>query len=397
MAAPAALSPLAPKKYPTLPAIAGVRFATSAAGVRYQGRTDVCWRCSTRGPGRRRVHPLEVPSAPVDWCRERSRAARRGRWSSIPATPTPSPASRRRGGDWSAEAAAKASAAAERDFHGLDRRDRRAARRNADRPRRSTDLADAAGRTRCGRRQGDHDHRHLPKVATASAEIDDVDVTINGIAKGAGMIAPDMATMLAFVFTDAAIGRRRCRRCCPRRSIARSTPSPSTATPRPTTRCCCSPPAPRRRARAGSRMPATSGSPTSAGRSTSSCSTSPSRWCATARARASSSRSPSPARQRQGGQAHRPVDRQFAAGQDRVAGEDANWGRIVMAVGKAGEKAERDQLDVWFGEIRVAHDGLRDPGLRRGRQPRLHEEARGRDHRRCRHRPRPRPRCGPAT
>jgi glutamate N-acetyltransferase/amino-acid N-acetyltransferase len=42
------------------------------------------------------------------------------------------------------------------------------------------------------------------------------------------------------------------------------------------------------------------------------------------------------------------------------AGEDANWGRVVMAVGKAGEKAERDKLDVYFGKIRVAHDGARD-------------------------------------
>ena len=44
-----------------------------------------------------------------------------------------------------------------------------------------------------------------PKLATRKAEIDGVEVTINGIAKGAGMIAPDMATMLAFLFTDAAI------------------------------------------------------------------------------------------------------------------------------------------------------------------------------------------------
>jgi glutamate N-acetyltransferase / amino-acid N-acetyltransferase len=43
------------------------------------------------------------------------------------------------------------------------------------------------------------------------------------------------------------------------------------------------------------------------------------------------------------------------------AGEDANWGRVVMAVGKAGEKAERDKLDIFFGKIRVAHEGMRDP------------------------------------
>jgi glutamate N-acetyltransferase/amino-acid N-acetyltransferase len=43
-----------------------------------------------------------------------------------------------------------------------------------------------------------------------------------------------------------------------------------------------------------------------------------------------------------------------------IAGEDANWGRIVMAVGKAGEKAKRDRLSIYFGDVRVAHKGLRD-------------------------------------
>ena len=44
-----------------------------------------------------------------------------------------------------------------------------------------------------------------------------------------------------------------------------------------------------------------------------------------------------------------------------VAGEDANWGRVVMAVGKAGERAERDRLAIWFGSFQVAAEGLRDP------------------------------------
>jgi glutamate N-acetyltransferase/amino-acid N-acetyltransferase len=44
-----------------------------------------------------------------------------------------------------------------------------------------------------------------------------------------------------------------------------------------------------------------------------------------------------------------------------IAGEDANWGRVVMAVGKAGEPANRDKLSIWFNGIRVAHKGYRDP------------------------------------
>ena len=49
-----------------------------------------------------------------------------------------------------------------------------------------------------------------------------------------------------------------------------------------------------------------------------------------------------------------------------IAGEDANWGRVVMAVGKAGEPADRDRLSIWFGGIRVAHKRRARPGLRRG-------------------------------
>ena len=44
-----------------------------------------------------------------------------------------------------------------------------------------------------------------------------------------------------------------------------------------------------------------------------------------------------------------------------IAGEDANWGRVVMAIGKAGEEADRDKLAIWFGGVRVAVAGERDP------------------------------------
>jgi len=44
-----------------------------------------------------------------------------------------------------------------------------------------------------------------------------------------------------------------------------------------------------------------------------------------------------------------------------IAGADANWGRIVAAIGKSGEKANRDRLSIWIGGVRVAHKGLIDP------------------------------------
>ena len=47
-----------------------------------------------------------------------------------------------------------------------------------------------------------------------------------------------------------------------------------------------------------------------------------------------------------------------------IAGEDPNWGRIVMAVGKAGEAADRDRLAIWLGDILVAKDGEVAPDYR---------------------------------
>ena len=211
----------------------------------------------------------------------------------------------------------------------------------------------------------DHDHRHVPQgrhrraSRSASAE-----VTINGIAKGAGMIAPDMATMLAFVFTDAPIaapalqallaeggralvqrdhrrqrhldlrhaagvrhrrgrGARRAGDRRRRRSAARRVPSrarQTAAQPRPAGGA-------RRRGRAQVRRGQGRGRGDAAS--------------AAKRIALSIANSP--------------------LVKTAIAGEDANWGRVVMAVGKAGEKAERDKLDIFFGDIRVAHQALRDP------------------------------------
>ena len=70
MAAPAPLSPLAPKTYPALPPIAGVRFATVEAGVRYAGRTDVMLALFDRPAAVAGVFTRsKCPSAPVDGCR----------------------------------------------------------------------------------------------------------------------------------------------------------------------------------------------------------------------------------------------------------------------------------------------------------------------------------------
>jgi len=47
-----------------------------------------------------------------------------------------------------------------------------------------------------------------------------------------------------------------------------------------------------------------------------------------------------------------------------IAGEDPNWGRIVMAIGKSGAFADRDKLSIWFGDVLVAKDGWVNPDYR---------------------------------
>ncbi len=79
------------------------------------------------------------------------------------------------------------------------------------------------------------------------------------------------------------------------------------------------------------------------------------------------------------------------------AGEDANWGRVVMAVGKAGEKAERDKLDIFFGDIRVAHEGQRDPDYGEAAASAYMKKPEDRHRASTSTSARRRQRCGPAT
>ena len=76
-----------------------------------------------------------------------------------------------------------------------------------------------------------------------------------------------------------------------------------------------------------------------------------------------------------------------------IAGEDANWGRVVMAVGKAGEPADRDRLSIWFGGIRVAHKGARDPAYDEAAVSQAMKSREDRAQGRARPRPRQRPRA----
>jgi glutamate N-acetyltransferase/amino-acid N-acetyltransferase len=366
MAAPAPLSPLAPRTYPGLPPIEGVRFATAAAGVRYAGRTDVMLALFDAPATVAGVFTRSrCPSAPVDWCR-----ANLARGQARALVVNSGNANAFTGGLGAAAvaevaaAAGKATGAAPGQVfmastgvigEPLDASRIAAVLESLAAAARPDGLMEAA--------RAIMTTDTFPKVATARARLGDAEVTINGIAKGAGMIAPDMATMLAFAFTDAPIAAPALQALLGK-SVDRSfnciTVDSDTSTSDTLLLFATGAAASR-----GAPEIADPADPRLAGFR-----------------RALDALLLDLAHQvvRDGegarkfiavkveGAASRRAARRIALSiansplvKTAVAGEDANWGRVVMAVGKAGEKAERDRLAIHFGTIRVARDGLRDP------------------------------------
>src|SRR5579885_737423 len=201
-------SPLAPQRAAQLPPLAGVRLAAGACGVRYQGRSDVCLMAFAPGTAIAGVLTRSLcPSAPVQWCR---RALRGGRVRAVLVNSGNANAFTGRLGEASVRRCAAATAAAlgcrrEEVFLastgviGEPLPDERITAKLAEL---SAGLAeDAWAEAAAAIMTTDT----FPKLATRTARIGRAEVRINGIAKGSGMIAPDMATMLAFVATDARI------------------------------------------------------------------------------------------------------------------------------------------------------------------------------------------------
>ena len=363
MAAPAPLSPLAPKTYPALPPVAGVRFATIAAGVRYEGRTDVMMALFDRPAAVAGVFTRsKCPSAPVDWCREHLKG---GRARAL--IVNSGNANAFTGGVGAsavahvAEAAAKATGAQLSEIfmastgvigEPLD----------AQRITRVIDslIAEARADALPAAAKAIMTTDTYPKIATARVKLGEGDVVINGIAKGAGMIAPDMATMLAYVFTDADVAPGALQAMLSKsveRSFNAITVDSDTST-------------------SDTLMAFATGAAQGAVRIEDAADP---RAAAFRRALDKLLRNLAHQVVRDGegarkfitvnveGAATRKAAKRIALSiansplvKTACGGEDANWGRVVMAVGKAGEKAERDKLDISFGKIRVAHAGQRD-------------------------------------
>ena len=359
------VSPLAPVNVPDMPAIPGVRLATAAAGIRYAERTDVLLALFEPGTAAAGVFTRsKCPSAPVEWCRAHLKAAKPR--ALVVNSGNANAFTGKSGRDackFTAQIAARAVGCNPDDvflastgvigeplkaeaFNGV--MEGMVARAQAD------DFPAAA--------RAIMTTDTFPKVATATAKIGKAKVTINGIAKGAGMIAPDMATMLSFIFTDAAISASALQTLL-KDGVADTfnavTIDGDTST-------------------SDTLMMFATGQATGGPR-----------IVRAADPRLKNFRkalhtvladlSEQIARDGEGarklveivveGAVSKSSARRIAMSiansplvKTAIAGEDANWGRVVMAVGKAGEPANRDKLSIWFGGIRVAHKGARDPG-----------------------------------
>jgi glutamate N-acetyltransferase/amino-acid N-acetyltransferase len=203
----------------------------------------------------------------------------------------------------------------------------------------------------------------FPKGAAAIVGMNRTAVTICGIAKGAGMIAPDMATMLSFVFTDAPIAPAVLRSLL-REGVENSFNAVTIDGDTSTSDTLLAFATGAAKARGVEKIAKLSDPRLNAFRKGFNA--------------VLADLAEQVARDGEGarklveitveGAVSKRSARRIALSiansplvKTAIAGEDANWGRVVMAVGKAGEPANRDKLSIWFGDIRVAHKGERDP------------------------------------
>jgi glutamate N-acetyltransferase/amino-acid N-acetyltransferase len=361
------VSPLAPRKHPVLPPIEGVRIATAEAGIKYKGRTDLLVMTFDAGTTAAGVLTRsKCPSAPVDFCRQnlpggkaRVLVVNSGNANAFTGKKG------RQTTAMTAEAAAAAAGCGQDEVYlastGVIGEPLDAAR--------FSHLL--AGLTAEGTadRWADAGKAIMttdtyPKYSTATAKLGGVDVTINGIAKGAGMIAPDMATMLSFVATDAPIDAPVLQKLLKRG--ADSTFNAVTVDSDTST--------------SDTLLIFATGAAARHGAPRITSETDP-RLAPFKRALNRLLENLALQVVRDGEGARKEIEIAVTGAKSArsakrialsiansplvktaVAGEDANWGRVVMAVGKAGEPADRDRLAIWFGDIRVAHEGERDPG-----------------------------------
>ncbi len=362
------ISPLAPKTYPELPPVKGVRLASCEAGIKYSGRRDLMLAVLDENTTVAGVlTKSKTASSPIELCRQN---LKQGKARALIVNSGNANAFTGMKGTHAVNETVKAVAQAvncpkDQIFA--------ASTGVIGEP---LDPAKFIGKVSDLNKQLKQDNwaevaeaimttDTYPKVATKSVKIGDNLVTINGIAKGSGMIAPDMATMLAFVFTDAAIASDTLQELCTQTSntsFNAITVDGDTSTSDTVLFFATG--------QADNNMPVITdiNAPEFADFKT-----------------AMSELMLDLAHQivRDGEGASKFIQIEVTGAETdeaakkigltignsplvktAIAGEDANWGRIVMAVGKSGEQADRDKLSIWFDDKRVAHQGEVDPEYR---------------------------------
>lgn len=364
MAKTAKQSPFAPASLPAVPPVAGVRFATAEAGIRYQNRTDLMLALLDEGTVAAGVTTRsKTCSAPVLWCR---RQLEHGRARALVVNSGNANAFTGQKGreavETTAAFAAKAAGCRPEDVYiastGVIGEPLDAAKFGH----LLQDLAEAAkpdAWETAARAIMTTDT--FPKLAVRRVTMGGVEVTLAGFCKGAGMIAPDMATMLCFLFTDAAVDRPILQSLVvdtADRTFNCITIDSDTSTS-DTVLLFATGKAESRGARRIRDLSDAHLAPFA------DALTSLMHELALSVVKDGEGLSKFVTVRIDGAEDSRAARRiGFAIANSpllktAIAGNDPNWGRVVMAVGKSGEAADRDRLAIWFGPHLVARDGER--------------------------------------
>ncbi|EDZ45831.1 arginine biosynthesis bifunctional protein ArgJ [Rhodobacterales bacterium Y4I] len=356
------VSPLAPAGFPDLPVIKGVRFASASAGVKYQGRTDVMLAVMDPGTSVAGVFTRsKTRSAPVLDCQSKLGGPADAGAAILVNSGNSNAFTGRHGQTSVAEITAAVAAAAglpaERVFTASTGvigeplpHDRIVAKIG--------ELHSALDETALeGAARAIMTTDTFAKGASATVGIAGKTVKIAGIAKGSGMIAPDMATMLVYIFTDAKVEQAALQaqlaEICDR-TFNCITVDSDTSTSDSLMLC----------ATGASGVDATGNAEFAAGLE-----------------RVMLDLSHQVVRDGEGATKFVEIQVTGAASdadakvhglaiansplvKTAIAGEDPNWGRVVMAIGKSGAAADRDLLSISFGDVLVAEKGWVSPGYK---------------------------------
>ena len=353
------VSPLAPTSIPAMPEIAGVGLAAAATGIRYKNRVDVLLATLTEGTTVAGcLTKSKSPSATVDWC---AKSLKLGKARAVVVNAGNANAFTGKKGVETVKAVAAATA---KELGCRQLEILQASTGVIGEPLDPAPIVNALAALKADVKAGAWDMAAkaimttdtFAKMATTQVKIGGKIVSINGIAKGSGMIAPDMATMLVFIFTDAKIAAK------PLQKLL-------TVAVNPSFNCITV-----------DGDTSTSDTVLLFATGKSAAVKSPTELKAFSKALNAVCLDLALQVAKDGEGAEKLIEIKITGAENdkaahkigmtiansplvktAIAGEDANWGRIVMAIGKSGEKAIRDKLKIKIGGVLVAAKGMKDP------------------------------------